>query len=185
MSTPKSPNMDTSCCKKPTKMLNWRASQSGGLLDNMVFLSPLFVGVWQMIYLQMWNVGVQPFSREHRKRCWQSTVFQWLTLDMDSADGKSLIWRVTQLAFYVNLHRAVIGPSATLTGRWRPDIDLRRMLTGNMCAAIGKNNMSLLNTGFTDSWIDSLIWRWPSSKREKKLGTMLWILKCWMITLRN
>ena len=39
-------------------------------------------------------------------------------------------WRPTQLAFYVNLHRAVIGPSATLTGRWRPDIDLRRMLTG-------------------------------------------------------
>ena len=40
----------------------------------------------------------------------------------------------TQLAFYVNLHRAVIGPSATLTGRWRPDIDLRRMLTGKRCA---------------------------------------------------
>ena len=38
----------------------------------------------------------------------------------------------TQLAFYVNLHRAVIGPSATLTGRWRPDIDLRRMLTGKL-----------------------------------------------------
>ena len=36
----------------------------------------------------------------------------------------------SQQAFYVNLHRAVIGPSATLTGRWRPDIDLRRMLTG-------------------------------------------------------
>ena len=36
----------------------------------------------------------------------------------------------SQLAFYVNLHRAVIGPSATLTGRWRPDIDLRRILTG-------------------------------------------------------
>ena len=36
----------------------------------------------------------------------------------------------SQLAFYVNLHRAVIGPSATLTGRWRPDIDLCRMLTG-------------------------------------------------------
>ena len=46
-------------------------------------------------------------------------------------------WHVTQLAFYVNLHRAVIGPSAALTGRWRPDIDLRRMLTGNyvMCLA--------------------------------------------------
>ena len=38
----------------------------------------------------------------------------------------------SQLAFYVNLHRAVIGPSATLTGRWRPDIDLCRMLTGFM-----------------------------------------------------
>ena len=38
--------------------------------------------------------------------------------------------RIPQLAFYVNLHRAVIGPSATLTGRWRPDIDLHRMLTG-------------------------------------------------------
>ena len=37
---------------------------------------------------------------------------------------------LSQLAFYVNLHRAVIGPSATLTGRWRSDIDLRRMLTG-------------------------------------------------------
>ena len=37
---------------------------------------------------------------------------------------------ITQLAFYVNLHRAVIGPLATLTGRSRPDIDLRRMLTG-------------------------------------------------------
>ena len=36
----------------------------------------------------------------------------------------------SQIAFYVNLHRAVIGPSATLTGQWRPDIDLRRMLTG-------------------------------------------------------
>ena len=38
----------------------------------------------------------------------------------------------SQLPFYVNLHKAgaVIGPSATLTGRWRPDIDLRRMLTG-------------------------------------------------------
>ena len=35
----------------------------------------------------------------------------------------------SQLLFYVNLHRAVIGPSATLTGRWRPDIDLRRMRT--------------------------------------------------------
>ena len=42
------------------------------------------------------------------------------------------ITNISQLAFYVNLHRAVIGPSATLTGRWRPDIDLRRMLTRYM-----------------------------------------------------
>ena len=46
------------------------------------------------------------------------------------------IFNSTQLAFYVNLHRAVIGPSATLTGRWRPDIDLRRMLTGYISATI-------------------------------------------------
>ena len=38
---------------------------------------------------------------------------------------------MTQSAFYVNLYRAVIGPSATLTGRWRPDVDLRRMLAGD------------------------------------------------------
>ena len=44
---------------------------------------------------------------------------------------------LTQLAFYVNLHRAVIGPSATLTGRWRPDVDLRRMLTG-LCSMLTK-----------------------------------------------
>ena len=37
---------------------------------------------------------------------------------------------LSQLAFYVIRHRAVIGQSATLMGRWRPDIDLRRMLTG-------------------------------------------------------
>ena len=48
----------------------------------------------------------------------------------------SLLWMLTQLAFYVNLHRAVIGPSATLTGRWRPDIDLRRMLTGYVSAGL-------------------------------------------------
>ena len=29
----------------------------------------------------------------------------------------SQILLLTQLAFYVNLHRAIIGPSATLTGR--------------------------------------------------------------------
>ena len=54
-----------------------------------------------------------------------------------------------QLAFYVNLHRAVIGPSATLTGRWRPDIDLRRMLTGCFFCCLGK---TLLRT-----WVTSMV----------------------------
>ena len=44
---------------------------------------------------------------------------------------KSTFEHASKLAFYVNLHRAVIGPSATLTARRRPDIDLRRMLTGD------------------------------------------------------
>ena len=39
------------------------------------------------------------------------------------------IWH-TQPAFYINLQQAVIGPSATLTGRWQPAIDLCRMLPG-------------------------------------------------------
>ena len=56
----------------------------------------------------------------------------------------------TQLAFYVNLHRAVIGPSATLTGRWRPDIDLRRMLTGYL----------VLTFTFTILWVDSADDKW-------------------------
>ena len=54
-----------------------------------------------------------------------------VTIRSSSSFGRSgLQWSPAQLAFYVNLHRAVIGPSATLTGRWRPDIDLRKMLTG-------------------------------------------------------
>ena len=87
-----SPNIDTSCCKKPTKLLNRRAWQSGELLDNMVFLSPFFVGVWQIINLKMRNVGVQPFSRKHRKRCWHCVSMahfgygfsRWQIIDMAS-----------------------------------------------------------------------------------------------------
>ena len=41
------------------------------------------------------------------------------------------VWKPPQSAFYVNLYRAVIGPSGYLTGRWRPDVDLRRMLAGS------------------------------------------------------
>ena len=56
---------------------------------------------------------------------WRRMKFLCSVFPCDVNDSKH-----SQLAFYVNLHRAVIGPSATLTGRWRPDIDLRRMLTG-------------------------------------------------------
>ena len=35
-----------------------------------------------------------------------------------------------QLAFFINLQPSVIGPSAILTGRERPAIDLCKMLTG-------------------------------------------------------
>ena len=65
-------------------------------------------------------------------RCRIDIVIGMLTLMAKSpkSPNKSPYAGFTQLAFYVNLHRAVSGPSATLTGRWRPDIDLRRMLTG-------------------------------------------------------
>ena len=55
-------------------------------------------------------------------------VVRWLKYE--TFNIRCTVFILTQLAFYVNLHRAVIGPSATLTGRWRPDIDLRRILTG-------------------------------------------------------
>ena len=62
-----------------------------------------------------------------------------------------------QLAFYVNLHRAVIGPSATLTGRWRPDIDLRRMLTGWMHTKSVEPNQIVVYTGlFKPIWSNTL-----------------------------
>ena len=63
--------------------------------------------------------------------CFLKYLVEWETVN---TLGRHLLYYlnnflISQLAFYVNLHRAVIGPSATLTGRWRPDIDLRRMLT--------------------------------------------------------
>ena len=36
---------------------------------------------------------------------------------VSSLNRETFLLQVAQLAFYVNLHRAVIGPSATLTGR--------------------------------------------------------------------
>ena len=61
----------------------------------------------------------------------------YLEKEIMDLDEISNMKRHSQQAFYVNLHRAVIGPSATLTGRWRPDIDLRRMLTGLTISCLG------------------------------------------------
>ena len=71
---------------------------------------------------------------------YQSTyhLFKWLMDHSDihkgqfAEDNQRMVIGLTQSAFYVNLYRAVIGPSGQLTGRWRPDVDLRRMLAGKL-----------------------------------------------------
>ena len=60
---------------------------------------------------------------------------------------------LSQLAFYVNLHRAVIGPSATLTGRWRPDIDLRRMLTGMHIHKVTSGHFLSIYAFYSIQWL--------------------------------
>ena len=60
----------------------------------------------------------------------------------------------SHLAFFINLQRVVIGPSATLTGRLRPAINSCRMLTGFLfqeCLYFLKNYKSLSFTGIA-SW---------------------------------
>ena len=77
----------------------------------------------------------------------------------------------SQLTFYVNLHRAVIGPSATLTGRWRPDIELRRMLTGLKAAAdeLARSLAILFQLSLDQSEILS-DWRDPVSILRKSIS---------------
>ena len=58
----------------------------------------------------------------------------------------------SQLAFYVNLYRAVISPSATLTGRWQPDIDLRRMLGSAWAFAQSDQILRCLDEDSLDHW---------------------------------
>ena len=84
------------------------------------------------------NPGIQTRSARIKIQCsnhWakESTPCRMMLCGILTLPGKR---GTSQLAFYVNLHRAVIGPSATLTGRWLPDIYLRRMLTGVEAAAI-------------------------------------------------
>ena len=61
-----------------------------------------------------------------------------------------------QLAFYVNLHRAVTGPSATLTGRWPPDIDLCRMLTGWVLVRTASPNIEHSLPVTSSGWANKL-----------------------------
>ena len=93
------------------------------------------------------------------------------------------IWH-SQLAFYVNLHRAVIGPSATLTGRWRPDIDLRRMLTGLFCGTVLLIYHPALIQCLRRAAIHNCSISWafpyllstsPFSKNLAKIGSCFWL----------
>ena len=95
----------------------------------------LFSSLSQLWYVEVRiskNVSVSPLEFEITG---VDCIFVWsfcftlLLLVLQEVWAPWLWHSLTQLAFYVNLHRAVIGPSATLAGRWRPDIDLRRMLT--------------------------------------------------------
>ena len=90
-----------------------------------------------MLSLMLLMIAVEKMMTEilllcRNCRCWPFDA--WLSMS-------------AQLAFYVNLYRAVIGPSATLTGRWRPDIDLRRMLTG--CDRVNRGHVC----GFLERWL--------------------------------
>ena len=75
---------------------------------------------------------------------------------------------LSQLAFYVNLHRSVIGPSATLTGRWRPDIDLRRMLTGIVVILF-----CFILRGLLNSIIRKILGTWDWSQSNVQLFRFL------------
>ena len=83
----------------------------------------LYKFVWGGVFVGPILVSLKFGIRSSRNRCAYAVIIMHFFLIF-------FFLRNTQLAFYVNLHRAVIGSSATLTGRWRPDIDLRRMLTG-------------------------------------------------------
>ena len=58
----------------------------------------------------------------------------------------------SQLAFFINLQRAVIGPSATLTGRSRSAIDLYRMLTGKRVSVLILTQLLIENICETLPW---------------------------------
>ena len=96
---------------------------------------------WPVLYMYTcinvcpasWEQCCYSICERYSRACTSTLSSQKLFAQVSDRPGgkfRSENWICTQLAFYVNLHRAVIGPSATLTGRWRPDIDLRRMLTG-------------------------------------------------------
>ena len=102
------------------------------------------------VYLCVWATSseIMPESgtskmRKFRSSCVSAQSHQsfchihfWRLCKRTAMTGIRLRIYTTQLAFFINLQRAVIGPSATLTGRWRPAVDLYRMLTGKLTMAI-------------------------------------------------
>ena len=89
----------------------------------------------------------------------------------------------SQLAFYVNLHRAVIGPSVTLTGRWRPDIDLRRMLTGLFLVVediFRVAIISCLHCGYLFVRRSAIRWLSPSTCRGCSQSHCPWFFLPWL-----
>ena len=96
--------------------------------------TPSYLGLHGLSLSFLWDARLKWVKTD---RAMQQTSLVSLCVDFQTFSNAlknynlfNVWYSITQLAFYVNLHRAVIGPSATLTGRWRPDIDLRRMLTG-------------------------------------------------------
>ena len=93
----------------------------------------------------------------------------------------------SQSAFYVNLYRAVIGPSATLTGRWRPDVDLRRMLAG-LHVFLWKNgeNFPWIITNYTYSVTNSVISKTFFLQNPVEnfcINSLFFVMVCQLVTI--
>ena len=86
-----------------------------------------------------WEIRVNRHSskQKYADQLVFASLLKWAHLPINLSPALLAFWVLVKLhfgSFPASILRkstsAVIGPSATLTGRWRPDIDLRRMLTG-------------------------------------------------------
>ena len=105
--------------------------------------------IWQLLSATTYSLTII-LENLHVSSCnSRKDILRW-----DDWINFNTIIPISQLAFYVNLHWAVIGPSATLTGRWRPDIDLRRMLTG-IWRIMKKKKYTCI---YTCTWLSVRLW---------------------------